>query len=93
MHQNIALKQAQADLAQTDSMMQAVMHNYNYQRQGGERQERAAGHSRRAADAYAYQNEARLAQGALRRAVRQDKVYTQEAKGKPLSHHLRHSLQ
>lgn len=32
MHQNIALKQAQADLAQTDSMMQAVMHNYNYQK-------------------------------------------------------------
>lgn len=32
MHQNIALKQAQADLAHTDSMMQAVTHNYNYQK-------------------------------------------------------------
>lgn len=85
MHQNIALKQAQADLAHTDSMMQAVTHNYNYQKAKVEKDKKELRHGRRTTDAYTYQNEARLAEGALRRAVRQDKVYPQEAKGKPIS--------
>lgn len=32
LYQNVALKQAQEDLAHTDSMMQAVNHDYTYQK-------------------------------------------------------------